>query len=429
MYKLKFNLIILSIFLVYTQGLWERLLLAGNIIKYVIDAFLLLAVLINFKYSFKVPGSKIFLWFLITIFVVSIGNLTNFIDTFLYIRYILFAYLIFHQFYITRLTVRQFKILLNIIYFSVILQGIGAAFNLFVLGIRIEGYVGLMSSLGGTTATSFPLLVISLVVVFFLLNNTLNRKLLVSIVMLLASAFLVSFSSGKRGVYLLVPLMILIIIGLIGKSIKFKKLSQIVIGVICVMPIFFYGISNSKGFNYNLSGNESYGQIASVTRDYTESYETATDQYGNSVGRSNSTLNIVDNSLKNNENFFFGHGFGMSKNESFLKTINVNYGIVGFTNTLISGGWIFTVLFVVFMLRTILKTNYKIDNKSRLILKTIAINFMLIHLVYSPDYFVTMKVTFIVMLILAIVKSPLYLDYKQQLFKSLKLINSQTHNL
>ena len=241
--------------------------------------------------------------------------------------------------------------------------------------------------------------------------------------MLLASAFLVSFSSGKRGVYLLVPLMILIIIGLIGKSIKFKKLSQIVIGVICVVPIFFYGFSNSKGFNYNLSGNESYGQIASVTRDYTESYETATDQYGNSVGRSNSTLNIVDNSLKNNENFFFGHGFGMSKNESFLKTINVNYGIVGFTNTLVTGGWVFTFLFVVFMLRTILNTNYKIDRKSRLILKTIAITFLITHFAYSSDYFVSMKITFIVMLILVIVKSPLYLDYKQQLFKSLKLIS------
>lgn len=421
MYKLKFNLIILSIFLVYTQGLWERLLLAGDFIKYAIDAVLLLAVLINFKYSFKVPGSKIFLWFLITIFVVSIANSTNFIDTFLYVRYILFAYLIFHQFYITRLTVRQFKILLKIIYFSVIIQGIGAAFNLFVLGIRVEGYVGLMSSLGGTTATSFPLLVISLVVVFFLLNNTLNRKLLVSIVMLLASAFLVSFSSGKRGIYLLVPSIILIVIGLVGKNIKLKKLRQLVIGVIVVVPIFFYGISNSRGFNYNLSGNESYLQIASVSRDYTESYETATDQYGNSIGRSNSTSNIVDNSFKNNENFFFGHGFGISKNESFLKMINVNYGIVGFTNTLISGGWIFTVLFVVLILSTILKTNYKIDYKSRLILKTIAINFMLIHLVYSSDYFVSLKLMFIVMLILAIVKSPLYLDYKQQLFKSLKL--------
>lgn len=423
MYKLKFNLIILSIFLVYTQGLWERLLLAGDIIKYLIDAFLLLAVLINFKYSFKVPGSKIFLWFLITIFVVSIGNSTNFIDTFLYIRYILFAYLIFHQFYITRLTVRQFKILLKIIYFSVLIQGIGAAFNLFVLGIRVEGYVGLMSSLGGTTATTFPLLVIVLVVLFFFLNTALNRKLLVSIVMLLASAFLVSFSSGKRGIYLLAPLMILIVIGLIGKNIKLKKLRQLVIGVISIVPIFFYGISNSRGFNYNLSGNESYGKIAKVSRDYTESYETATDQYGNSIGRSNSTLNIVDNSLKNNENFFFGHGFGMSKNESFLKTINVNYGIVGFTNTLVSGGWVFTVLFVVLMLRIILKTNYKIDRKSRLILKTIAITFLITHLMYSSDYFVSLKLMFIVMLILAIVKSPFYLDYKYQLFKLLKLIS------
>src|SRR5690606_39346773 len=45
-----------------------------------------------------------------------------------------------------------------------------------VLGKRIEGYVGLMSSLGGTTATIFPLLVAGLLTLYFLFNQRIKFK-------------------------------------------------------------------------------------------------------------------------------------------------------------------------------------------------------------------------------------------------------------
>lgn len=422
MYKLKFNLIILSIFLVYTQGLWERLLQSGDIIKNAIDALLLLAVLINFKYSFKVPGSKTFLWLLLIAFISSIGNSSSLVSTFLYVRYIIFAYLIFHQLYITRLKAKQLKLLLRTFYFLVIIQGFGAAFNLFVLNISVEGHVGIMSSRGGTTAASFPLLIIGLLVLFFLINKNLNRNFLTSMLFLLTSSSLVTFQSGKRAIYILLPLITLIIIFLAWKSIRLKRIRQLAIIIICLMPVFFYGIANTKGFNYELIGGESYFEIANASINYAESYESATGKYGGSSGRTNTTVNIINNSLSDIEKFFFGSGFGIIKDKSFLDSINVNYGVVGFTNTLVSGGWLFTIMFIAFMFRTLIYDVYKNDSKSKLIIKTITVVFIIIHFSYSSDFFVTMNLTFIVMTLLPIIKSPLYADYKHQLFKFLKII-------
>lgn len=317
MYKLKFNLIIFSILLVYTQGLWERLFIVDNVIKYFIDFVLLLAVFFKFKYSFKVPGSKAFLWFLFISMFVVIGNSSSLVDMFLYIRYIVFSYLIFNQMYNSRLTNKQFAILLKTIYFCIVIQGIAAAFNLFVLGIRVEGYVGIMSSLGGTTATSFPVLIVAISTLFFLYNKSLNKKQLISLVLFLMSAVLVAFSSGKRGVYILVPLIVLITVFLARKRLKRKKVRQLVLVSILMLPVFFYGVINSKGFSYNLTGNESYSEIVAKMNDYSKEYESATDVRGSSIGRTNTTINALEASFVDAGSVIVGYGFGKIKDKFF----------------------------------------------------------------------------------------------------------------
>lgn len=423
MYKLKFNLIIFSILLVYTQGLWERLFIVDNVIKYFIDFVLLLAVFFKFKYSFKVPGSKAFLWFLFISMFVVIGNSSSLVDMFLYIRYIVFSYLIFNQMYNSRLTNKQFAILLKTIYFCIVIQGIAAAFNLFVLGIRVEGYVGIMSSLGGTTATSFPVLIVAISTLFFLYNKSLNKKQLISLVLFLMSAVLVAFSSGKRGVYILVPLIVLITVFLARKRLKRKKVRQLVLVSILMLPVFFYGVINSKGFSYNLTGNESYSEIVAKMNDYSKEYESATDVRGSSIGRTNTTINALEASFVDAGSVIVGYGFGKIKDKFFLSSISIFYGIVGFSNTLISGGWIFSFVFCWLMLVTILKTKTKKDPISYSFFKVIAIIFLIIHFVYSSDFIVSLKLTFIIMPLLAIFKSPKYLDYKYQLYKSLNIIS------
>src|SRR5690606_4002791 len=175
--------------------------------------------------------------------------------------------------------------ILKIFIIMILLQGIGALFNIFILGDRIEGYVGTMSSLGGTTATVFPLLISTLVLIYFLFSPKLNSSTLLVMSIMLFSAFLVGYSSGKRGIYFIIPFILMIVTLIsIPKIIRTryfkKKMIYLALSGMLIFPLIIFGMINSRGLNYSLSGKESSIDIISNSLDYADEYENATDQYG-----------------------------------------------------------------------------------------------------------------------------------------------------
>lgn len=408
---IKFNVLLLVIILVLTQGLLDRLFFVSDIIGYIIDAFVLLAVSFYFRYSFKVPGAKFFLLFLVICFYIGFVNDNSVVETFLYLRYLIFIYLLFNQLYVSPLSIKQWNLLLKLLVVMIVLQGLGSAFNVFILQQRVEGYVGLMSSIGGTTATAFPVLISVMVSIYFLFKPKMTKQDWLWCGTMLISAFLVGYSSGKRGIYFYIPIYMFLTFMLAAKHLVvygfFKKKIVNVSSVLVVLfPLFIFGIQNSKGFSYSLDGSESASQTISSAISYTKSYEESTDQYGRTIGRSNTSMRILYYSLSKPSFFFFGEGYGAMKNDAVQRTLGFRYGIVGFTRDLVSGGW-FLVLGTMYMFYLMIMKNKSYITKGAKVLRTILmLVFIGVHGFYSSDFIVSLKLTVFLVPITVLINSP-----------------------
>lgn len=411
MNTLKFKFLLLALILVLIQGLLDRLFFMSDIIGYVIDSIVLLAVAFYFSYSFKVPGAKFFLLFLVICFYIGFVNDNSIVETFLYLRYLIFTYLLYNQLYTTPLSVKQWRQLLIFLVVMVFLQGVGSAFNVFILQQRIEGYVGLMSSLGGTTATAFPVLISVLVSVYFLFKPKMNKSDWLMCGMLLISVFFVGYSSGKRGIYFYIPIYIFLSFVLAAKYLIVygffkKKIFNGFLMLLVFFPLFIYGLQNSKGFSYNLDGSESASQTISSAISYSEYYEGSTDQYGRTTGRSNTSLRILNYSLLKPSSFFFGEGYGAMKSDVVQRTLGFRYGIVGFTRDLVSGGW-FLMLGTIYLFYFIIMKNKSYTTKGTKVLRTLLmLVFIGVHCFYSSDFIVSLKLTVFLVPVVVLINSP-----------------------
>ncbi|MHA7842221.1 MAG: hypothetical protein ACX93I_02800 [Winogradskyella sp.] len=383
----------------------------SDIVGYVVDSVVLLAVAFYFRYSFKVPGAKFFLLFLVICFYIGFVNDNSIVETFLYLRYLIFTFLLYNQLYKTPLSVKQWGQLLKLLAVMVLLQGLGSAFNVFVLQQRVEGYVGLMSSLGGTTATAFPILISVLVSVYFLYKPKMTKVDWLWCLLLLLGVFLVGYSSGKRGIYFYIPIYMLLSFLLAAKHLVIysffkKKILNASLVLILLFPLFIYGIQNSRGFSYNLDGSESASQTIGTAITYAENYEEATDQYGRTIGRSNTTWRILNYSLLKTSSFFFGEGYGAMKSDSVQRTLGFRYGIVGFTRDLVSGGW-FLMLGTIYLFYFIIMKNKSYITKGTKVLRTLLmLVFIGVHGFYSSDFVVSLKLTVFLAPIAALINSP-----------------------
>ncbi|MDG4714773.1 hypothetical protein [Winogradskyella marincola] len=408
---IKFKVLILAIILVLTQGLLDRLFFVSDIIGYIIDAVVLLAVVFYFRYSFKVPGAKFFLLFLVICFYIGFVNNNSVVETFLYLRYLIFTYLLFNQLYVSPLSIKQWNLLLKLLVVMIVLQGLGSAFNVFILQQRVEGYVGLMSSVGGTTATAFPVLISVMVSTYFLFKPKMTKQDWLWCGTVLISAFLVGYSSGKRGIYFYIPVYMFLTFMLAAKHLAVysffkKKIFNASSVLVVLFPLFIFGIQNSKGFSYSLDGSESASQTISSAISYAESYEGATDQYGRTIGRSNTSMRILGYSLSQPSFFFFGEGYGAMKSEAVKKTLGFRYGIVGFTRDLVSGGW-FLMLGTMYLFYFIILKNKYYTTKGTKVLRTLLmLVFIGVHCFYSSDFSVSLKLTVFLVPVAVLINSP-----------------------
>lgn len=411
MNQIKLKLFYFMTFLVFTQGMWERIFFFSPVIQYFVDVVILAFLLFQFNYNLKAPGSTTFLVLCLIGFFIGYSNGDAFLEVFLYLRFVIYTYLIYNQLYSNVLNERKWTKLFRFFVLMVFLQGIGALFNIFILQDRVEGYVGLMSSLGGTTATVFPLLLSTLVLVFFLFKRNLNKRMVIILGLILFSGFLVGYSSGKRGIYFIIPFISFIVIVIsffkLRKSgfLKKKLFALSILGLF-LFPLMIYGMVNSRGLNYALTGNESSFQILSNSFDYAEEYESSTDQYGNTIGRSNTSKVILANIFSDPQLFFFGEGYGATKEESTMLKLGYGYGIVGFTRDLVSGGFFLSFLTILLLLLIILRNKSLHFEFASTVRFSIVLVFLYTHLYYSSDFSVSLKINLILISLMALLNSP-----------------------
>lgn len=420
MTKKQIVFLVISMFMVYTQGLWERLFSLPPGTTIIVELPIWVYLFLSYKKIVKpTPVFSLIVGYIILSFLISLFNQSSLISWFKYIRFFVYFYLIYSSLWNSSISPKQWKMLFNWVLFLVVIQGIGSIFNIFVLNQRIEGHVGLMSTLGGTTASTFPLLIISLVIITFFYSKNNNNHLYWWLILIVISVIMVGYGSGKRAIFFSIPIFLLLSAVLVFFTLKrrngfLKKIRTLVLLLAISLPVYIYGMTTSKGLNYGLSGNENSIGIIKEAFDYAQKYESATSQGGETIGRSGTTFQIIKKSTESISLVFFGSGFGSVKNEDTQSDLGVGYGIVGFTRDIVSGGWVFMILTVLILSRIIFENRsvkYLYSGSLRLIVFAV---FLFTHFGYSSDFVVSLKINFLLIPLLVFINSPSnypYLNY------------------
>ena len=410
----RFLLLLTSMFLIYTQGLWERIAGFSPTTMLILESAVWLYLLLSIKYLRKeTPGNILFIVYLCFSLLTSILNGSGTLAWIKYIRYFVYFYLIFITLYHTHISHKQWDLLFKLAVFLILIQGLGAAYTTFILNLRIEGYVGLMSSLGGSTASIFPLMVISLSILVYLFNTQQNSKLNLILLGFVISASLVGYSSGKRAIFFTIPLFLIIAVILsihhfVKRPSFYRRLVILIFIISLISPFYFLGIKTTKGINYLISGNETNIELLQNAFEYAVDYGGSVSYKGLNTGRAGSTAQIVSQSTKNLNLFVFGKGYGSIKEESTTSSLGVLYGIVGFTRDIISGGWIVMLLTVLILVKVIL-TNRSLESKFTKALRLLILFiFLVTHFGYSSDFTVTLKINFLLAILYALINSPVH---------------------
>lgn len=409
--NLRLFLFKISLFFVFTQGLWERVF-ENNLGMAFLEVSVILYIISSIKaIRINTPGFALLLGLLISSFFILLFAEGEAVSAIKYIRYLCYFYFIYNSLLNSLTSLEEWESIFKFLLILVILQGFGSAYTIFVIGEKVEGYVGLMSSLGGTTATIFPLLIVSLVL-FYIYNFRLNQTIPFLILLVICS-FLVSFSSGKRAIYYAVPIFIFLtfIISIILNSDKkevLRKALYVFIIIFLVSPIYVLGIKKSHGLNYDLVGNETFGQIVTKSLAFAKEYESAESSEGLTVGRSNTSMQIVGKSLSSSNLFLFGKGFGVTKDESVREEYGFSYGIVGFTRDLLNGGWIFAIISALIFVRIILYDYWGSSDKVKILKIILLAIFVFTHFMYSSDFTVSLKISIIYAILCSFVSSCIY---------------------
>lgn len=411
-------------FLVYTQGFWERFtsLPAQNLLEMVIWLVAL--------FSFRPKYNRSFLLFGILVFVgIIISILTSLLIPYLkYIRFLLYFYILFDVFSNIKFSIPQFNRYFVFFIFMILLQGVASVYHIFILGVRVEGHVGFMSSLGGTTATIFPLLVISVLITIFYFWR--SRKYLIYFILLFISVILVGYSSGKRAIFFAIPTFVFAI-SLIAyyfypskvKNIYFKKLFLIAIIIIFCVPIYFFGMKTSGGFNYGLTGNESNIELLQHSLEYAEEYESR-ERGKASAGRSGTTRLILLRVANDPSFLMHGAGFASVKDKETMDDLGFVYGVVGFTRDIISGGLIFAILTVLFFISIIFEREYEENDFIAKFMRWVVFAvFVFTHFGYSSDFFVHLKINMMMIPLLALLNCEKYREIKRYYYQKYFKLN------
>lgn len=412
--KLKQFLLYLITFLVYTQGFLERFtpLPASGMIE--VGVWVLMLV------SFR-PKSGL-VWMIIVFLsglIAAIGTSTI-IPYFKYIRYFFYFYVVYTALWNLYFTIAEFGRYIRFNVAMVLLQGIASIINLTFFG-RAEYNVGAMSSLGGTTATVFPLFIFTVLLVVYYFSSFPKKSWHLYILLMIASVFLMAFSSGKRAIFFYVPSFLIVISIICLFSIKRKRAGRKLVYVVCLVvlfiPVFFWGITQAGGISDSLSGNENKTGVIRVAFEYAMFYEDSESSSGATMGRSNTTNVIINQALVSKEGWFVGNGFGSMKDENEIAQVGVRYGFVGYSRDVLSGGIIFASLVAAFFIFLIFHRDVKTkDSFSRIMRIAILLVFVVVHFTYSSNFTSSLKINMMLAPLLCFLNSANYIHLKDEYY-------------
>ena len=236
--------------------------------------------------------------YLIWTFSVAISHGESLYDFYLYCRYFVLSFILMYISYNIYKIKHYANFILKSIDLFVLIQILASIFLFFTEG-RLERNVGTMSSSGGALATVWPL---TFAPYYFLRYVVKGRWL--DVVFLVGLVF-IGFASGKRGVYFLIPLSLIIIyyffltskILLNNKKSKFRMFFSVIILFVALV----FGIANTEslaqGQGFSLKGiQNSFNYLQEYTTQESKIDRTST-------GRTSTTINTFNALLSNSGKF------------------------------------------------------------------------------------------------------------------------------
>ncbi len=352
-----FPVVLAALFvLVYVQGYLERFALSPPVVKSLIEApvFLILMHLINRGVWQPAPGFFLIVLYLVWAVASAIFHGDPMSMAFLYVRYVLYAYILFVAVWTTPLTQTAVMRINTVIAALFVFQITASAYEVFVRGERIEAHVGALFAGGGQLATEFPLFALALTVSFYLFWRP-NPLLLV----LSWAFFLVGYASGKRAIYFLGPfLYVCILVWYVIRVRTLQALKRSAAGILvflCLTPLLLLGVSRSHG----ISDSHWRRPLERITYalDAATQYTTAGSQGGRTTGRTATNQRVLATLWSEDiETVVFGWGPLATRigAEERYEKLMITYGICGWAQDVICIGWPGMLIYVLFQLRIFL---------------------------------------------------------------------------
>lgn len=275
----------------------------------------------------------------------AIVNYDNLYEYYSYTRYFLLSLITLFISYNIYDFKRFISFTLKTIDFFVLLQITYCVFTFFTEG-RLERNVGTMSSTGGSLATVWPLTFVPYYVLRFVIKGQWkNLAFVIGLVFL-------GYASGKRAVYFLIPISLIIIYyAFLGSKIfiyNTRIKPRLLLSISFLFFVLLLGISGTEslaqgnGFSLN-----SLDSAINYIGDYSTQESVLN---GESIGRTSSTKNVFNGLWKDN-NAFFGNGLTAVKGEFKFSKYKVGYGMTGLNRELISIGFIGGLLYILFYIK------------------------------------------------------------------------------
>ena len=366
------RVILLYFIILFSKGLFETL----GVSKLSLDFFNILLLLMAFLAQIKKssnrlpPVGKWVLLYSFWIIISSIYNNQNF-TSFIQSRYLIEAYLLLYILTNHKFSIKDFTLFKKTIIFIFIVQIIATILKLIYLG-QVEGIVGTMGNLVGGLATTLPLF---LCVLFYVIYLHTNSIIYICCIIL---SLMISYSSGKLGVYFILPVILLISTYFFRKinSLKFlldKTRFRFLI-LLSLGTIFFsYNLNSlSERTNY-IEGNSinkliSFYEYFEESEKFLSSSSYANEEYTSCLKTKRASL-LVQTFSRDVFVFLFGIGFeikqsisGQATTGSAYEEYRIYYGLTGWGRDTIFFGWpamIFHIMFYYSLLTSIVKTSKK----------------------------------------------------------------------
>ncbi len=368
--------------------------------KILIDLLVILLCFIQFqKANFKFPGIK---WFLVftTFFVIStIFTSSGLYESFTYYRTFFYPYIVFLVVYNLRMPQKNWDVFNKFVFSLFILQIIASIFKFIFIGVSEKTLIGTISSTGGTFSTMIPLTAIAFIFSFFMIYKQDYKYILISLGFLL-----MGYTGAKRGIWLYLPIVLLISLYAYKKVTGFTIISKKLIGLSFFLILFsvltvVFGSKYSTTLNpdKNIGGRFELDYLQEYTIDYTFASSSDSEL---TQGRGANFLNVLKK-MKDGDLINFAFGFGPESGkgvrtygEGIWEYLGVNGPVTGLTYHIVQLGILCNIFILMFLLKCTVSLFRLSKSESDLFWKAFIFGELMITIVFLID-FVTYSSSFI----------------------------------